>query len=369
MIVLVVDALDGCTGDSDVEGLISLLAKAKELESARLRITLTSRPVYVVRLAFHDLPDIVHRDLILDDISRLIVDADIHLFFDHRFSVIRRNARGLPTNWPSEEDMDVLVHRDGGLFIYAATTCRYVLEGRRFAEGRLEIILKASSGPDPAEKHLDEIYAAILGQSVDGSYESWKKENLYAMFREIVGSIAIFFEPSSTTTITALLGKSEGDIESALGGLESVLDHRADKQWPIRLLHPSFRDFLLDHERCQDHNFQVNAETTHGFLARQCLDRLLLLEADMCGLGHLGISQSEIDPQHVSQHITPELQYACLYWVRHLEGSVSRSAEAKVVAFLEMHFLHWLEALSLIGKIGEAVQIITHLKALIVSGV
>ncbi|KAH0014419.1 hypothetical protein KCU78_g8679, partial [Aureobasidium melanogenum] len=216
LIVLVVDALDECMGDSDVEGIISLLAKAKELENARLRVILTSRPEYVVRLAFHDLPEIVHRDLILDDIARHTIDADIRSFFDHRFSVVRRMARGLPTNWPGEKDMDVLVHRAGGLFIYAATTCRYVLEGRRLAKGRLDIILKASNGLGPAEKHLDEIYAAILGQSVDGSYESWEKESLYALFREIVGSIAILFEPLSTTAIKVLLGKSEGDVESEI---------------------------------------------------------------------------------------------------------------------------------------------------------
>lgn len=369
LVVLVVDALDECSGASDVEGIISLLAKVKQLENVHLRIILTSRPECVVRLAFHDLPGFVHRDLILDDISRPIVDIDIRLFFNHYFGVIRRMARGLPTDWPSEQDMDVLVHRAGGLFIYAATTCRYVLEGKRLAKGRLDIILKASSGLGAAEKHLDEIYALILGQSVDGSYESWETESLYALFREIVGAIAILFEPLSSTAITVLLAKSEGDVESALGGLESILDYRADRQWPIRLLHPSFRDFLLDHERCQDDNFQVNAQNTHDLLARQCLNRLLCMKADMCGLSHPGILQGEINPQHVFQHITPELQYACLYWVKHLERSPSRPAKAKVITFLEMHLLHWLEALSLVGKIGEAVQIITQLKELTVGGI
>jgi hypothetical protein len=369
LVVLVVDALDECSGDSDVEGIISLLAKVKQLENARLRIILTSRPECVVRLAFHDLPDIVHRDLILDDISRPIVDAYIRLFFDHCFRVIRRMARGLPANWPSEQDIDVLVHRAGGLFIYAATTCRYILEGKTLARRRLDIILEAGGGLGAAEKHLDEIYAVILGQSVNGPYEWWEKESLYARFREIIGAIAILFEPLSSTAIAILLSKSEENVESALGGLESVLDHRAERQLPIRLLHPSFRDFLLDNERCQDHNFQVNAETTHDLLARQCLNRLLCMKADMCGLGHPGILQSEIDPQHVFKHITPELQYACLYWVRHLERSVSRSDKAKIVTFLEMHLLHWLETLSLIGKIREAVQIIAQLKELTVGGV
>ncbi len=81
-----------------------------------------------------------------------IVNNDIRLFFNDRFNVIRdQKARGLPANWPSEQDMDVLVHRTGGLFIYAATTCHYSRKVLRFARHRLEIILEASSRLGPTE--------------------------------------------------------------------------------------------------------------------------------------------------------------------------------------------------------------------------
>ena len=39
--------------------------------------------------------------------------------------------------------------------------------------------------------------------------------------------------------------------------------------------------------------------------------------------------------------------------------------EDQVHTFLQHHFLHWLEALSLIGKIDESVAMVTALQALV----
>jgi hypothetical protein len=45
------------------------------------------------------------------------------------------------------------------------------------------------------------------------------------------------------------------------------------------------------------------------------------------------------------------LQYACQYWVYHLDHSEARIVESLAFDFLKKHFLHWLEALSLMGII------------------
>ena len=55
VILVVVDALDECDGDNDVKTIISLLATAKALRSARLRIFITSRPELPIRLGFKNI--------------------------------------------------------------------------------------------------------------------------------------------------------------------------------------------------------------------------------------------------------------------------------------------------------------------------
>ena len=59
-----------------------------------------------------------------------------------------------------------MVQTANGLFIWAATACRFVREGQRFAAKRLDIILKGSGSIiTTPEKHLNEIYITVLSVS------------------------------------------------------------------------------------------------------------------------------------------------------------------------------------------------------------
>src|SRR5436305_11883559 len=118
-LIIVIDALDECDGDKDVRAILRLLTEAKLLDSIKLRIFITSRPETPIRLGFRDMPDILHRDLALHKISRTIVDKDISIFFEHELEKIRNG-------WPGKEKISVLVAKAQGLFIYAATMCRFI---------------------------------------------------------------------------------------------------------------------------------------------------------------------------------------------------------------------------------------------------
>ncbi|RJE17206.1 hypothetical protein PHISCL_10457, partial [Aspergillus sclerotialis] len=83
---------------------------------------------------------------------------------------------------------------------------------------------------------------------------------------------------------------------------------------------------------------------------RSCLRR------DICNLASPGTHRTDIDSQHIRQCLPPELQYSCRYWIHHLEQSQTLSSEIKEVRlFLQKHFLHWVEAMSLLGLVSEVV--------------
>jgi hypothetical protein len=71
-----------------------------------------------------------------------------------------------------------------------------------------------------------------------------------------------------------------------------------------------------------------------------------------------------------------EVQYACRYWVDHLQKSnvvlrdgESESLHNRVHTFLNEHCLHWLEALSLMGNLSEGVLMVKKLESILtVSG-
>ncbi|KAJ5490246.1 hypothetical protein N7453_011071 [Penicillium expansum] len=51
-----------------------------------------------------------------------------------------------------------------------------------------------------------------------------------------------------------------------------------------------------------------------------------------------------------------EIQYSCRYWIYHLERSQVLSSEIEdLYLFLQKHFLHWVEAMSLFGLVSKVV--------------
>jgi hypothetical protein len=149
-----------------------------------------------------------------------------------------------------------MVHNTSGLFIWAATACQYICEGKKYAAKRLDTILHSSAsttiGP---EKHLNEIYSTVLQQSVSPEYTDKEKEESYQMLRQVLRSAVILFLPFPVHLLSKMLCVTKEDVNLALLDLHSVLDILKDQTCPIRLYHPLFRDFLLNEDRCKDPNF------------------------------------------------------------------------------------------------------------------
>jgi hypothetical protein len=157
------------------------------------------------------------------------------------------------------------------------------------------------------------------------------------------------------------------DVIRKLNDLQSILDIPKERTQPIRLQHPSFRDFLLDEKRCADSNFWVDEKQAHQVLADSCI-RLMStsLKVNICELDIPGALVSEVESSRVEQCLPPEVQYACLYWVQHLEESGVRLHDVdRVYQFLQTHFLYWLEALSWIQKLSEGIQAINLLESIV----
>jgi len=87
------------------------------------------------------------------------------------------------------------------------------------------------------------------------------------------------------------------------------------------------------------------------------------LREDMYDLKNPGTLRSEIDKQ--ANCLPPELQYACRYWVYHLEQSKRNIYDGDLShCFLQKYFLYWLEAISLIKETYKCIYLINSLQAL-----
>src|SRR4051812_14935416 len=115
---------------------------------------------------------------------------------------------------------------------------------------------------------LDDI--TVLSDSMSADYSEGEREELYSMLRHVFGSIVLLFSPLSADSLSRLLNMQKQNIDQTLQDLHSILDIPEDQTRPLRLHHPSFRDFLLDQSRCCDTKFWVDEKQAHRTLAEGC---------------------------------------------------------------------------------------------------
>ncbi|KAJ4293221.1 hypothetical protein N0V90_008503 [Kalmusia sp. IMI 367209] len=369
--VIVVDALDECDSLEHIRLVIQLISEAKHFTSIRLRFFLTSRPELLIRLGFQDISG-KYEDLVLHQMPKPIIEHDITAFLQHQLSKIREDYnksvtsnRQLPLNWPGVQHIQKLVEMAVPLFIFAATVCRFIGD-RRFG-GPKDQLARILNHQKSQQSNLDATYLPVMDQLFVGLCESQKRE-VAEKFKQVVGSIVILASPLSIPSLACLLGLPTNDIEDQLDLFHSVLSIRLDSSTPVRLLHLSFRDFLVDPEKGREQEkypFWVNEQQIHELLATRCLELLLTdatLKRDVCGLRHPGTCRSEIDQNTVNACLPPEVQYACRYWVYHWRESKCLIRDDNLVhCFLARHLLHWLEALGLLGRVSESISMINDL--------
>lgn len=90
------------------------------------------------------------------------------------------------------------------------------------------------------------------------------------------------------------------------------------------------------------------------------------LQKNICNLPNHRTERRNIDAQLISRYLPPELQYACRYWIHHISRSGDLIAQTDyVLAFLEVHFLHWMEAMSILGFVSEVIGGMMTLKSVL----
>lgn len=366
-IVFVIDALDECERESDIKLLVQLFFRAKAELPTAVKMFLTSRPELPLRLEFAKGP---HEDVVLHDMPQPLIERDMSVFLAYRLSEIRMNfnasvseARRLHPDWPSESVIRSLATMSTPLFIFAATVCLFIAHrGIGNPDKLLEKVLRNQANSQQAS--LSGTYLLVLRQQTAG-LDPEEEDNMLQEFRDIVGPIILLASPLSTQALSQLLDISQATIDDRLDLLHSVLSVPESGDTPVRLLHVSFRDFLVNPETREHNPFWINEKQTHANLAIRCLHILRRLKQDMCGVADPGIHFSDVSAAKISCCLLPEVQYACLFWVYHLDNAKIKLFDGTAAhLFLTEHFLHWIEALSWLGKATESLSLLRKLQLL-----
>lgn len=378
-LIIVVDALDECSGTDNIRLIIQLLSESRGL----LRILLTSRPELPVRNEFSRRPSAQRQEFVLHDISPPIVDHDIGVFLEHNLRFIAQECNQ-PVGWPGKEVILRLCRDASGLFIWAATACRFIAQGGPLAADRLETILTERptgrnsstddsfsddmSGSDTnatlPEKQLNSIYLTIL-EGTARRLTKHEKRRWYNLLKETLGAIILLRSPLSTSSLAELLGIPLRHLHQASLNLHSILNVTEDIDRPLYIHHPSLRDFLLNERRCGE-SFWVDETQVNATLAKKCMQLMKMsLRQNICGIDAPEVYVAEMHRPQPETIIKPEMQYACLYWIVHVHyGKISLCDDGEVHSFLIEHYLHWLEVICWMGRVSEGIYAIALLESL-----
>jgi hypothetical protein len=355
-IVIVIDALDECENDKDIGVILQLLPQLRASTAVRVRIFLTSRDETPIMLGFSEIGN-HHENLALHNVPEAATEHDISLFLQDRFAKIR-DQRKVSPDWPGDETVQALVMLSVPLFISAATVCRFLDDSKWDPEVRLTELLE-----DQAKyaTKMEKTYLPILTQLLKDQDDD-ESEQLLQQFQQIVGVIILLAIPLSVNSLSKLLRTRVGVIRNLLNSFQSVLHIPGNQDMPVRILHLSFRDFLVNSRG----KFRVNERQTHKQITKYCLAVMRDgLKRNICDQSSYGTQRKDVDAQLIQQHLPPVLQYSCRYWAHHLAQCPIPAAELDdALTFLQKHFLHWIEAMSILGHASEVVGIINLLQSL-----
>jgi predicted NACHT family NTPase len=159
--VVIVDALDECA-DGRTPDIIRILASMiPELRGVKFLIT--SRPEFPIRAQFRSQPRLsTAKHFVLHDTERSTVQSDIKLFLNDQFKDIHGRRFVL-----TEKQLDTLVDKSAGVFIYASTAVNFVkAQYGRPPKDLLELLLGDRMATDAAPYgDLDYIYMSLPMQA------------------------------------------------------------------------------------------------------------------------------------------------------------------------------------------------------------
>ncbi|KAL5584445.1 hypothetical protein FOVSG1_013834 [Fusarium oxysporum f. sp. vasinfectum] len=353
-ITIVVDALDECESDADIYLIINLFSRTSDIKQPRSRIFVTSRPDLPVRIGFNDVQG-TYQDLALHEIPAQVIEHDLSTFLQHEANMIKRRwnssiaeGRKLPPDWPGNACIQLLTERAAPLFIFAATLQRF---------------LESSAEDTPSR--MDLTYGPVLGQLLGSHCSKRKKETIIHEVKRIVGTIINLAIPLPSSALSRLVKIDQKTIDVRLDYLHSVLSIPSSSDAPIRMLHPSFRDYLMD-PYIEGNPFRIDEKKSSRDLVGDCFQPMESLKTDVCHLGIPGMLRSTLRPELIDEYLPPEVQYAFIYWIDHQRvAGIAPGDAAAILNFLEKHLLHWFEAMILLGEVYLITGLIRSLKSVL----
>ena len=330
-LVIVIDALDECGTSASHKTLLSVLSLEIGNLPSFTHILITSRPEDNIKCILHRHVLVRAQEL---DITSDSTERDIETFIQNEMVGIRgaNDTLNLGSDWPGVEKVSTLTKHAAGLFVWASTACAFISECHD-PRRNLDFLTGMAISSVPLSA-LDRLYETALVSAGD-----WGDDIFCSDCLAILGLILVVKIPLSCEAMDDILSLPRPTVHT-IKGLRSVL--RWSESNPIRILHPSFQDFLSDRFRCGTSRWFVDLDTHNDRLAARCITLLEgKLKKNICNLA--------VREPFTDRTLSESLSYACIYWIEHILAAKAELHLQRIYTFLSKHLLHWMEAMSILG--------------------
>jgi hypothetical protein len=347
---LLIDALDECT--SGLSELLHIITDDNLAQKSRVKWLVTSRNVPDIEQSLHSssMSDKVSLELNAGHISKAVT-----AFVD--FKVQQLAATKKYDAKTHGEVRQVLHGKAEDTFLWVSLVCKE-LEGVALFRTE-EVLREVPPGLDPL---YDRMIHQIFAQK---DYRTSKH------CKNVLRSITLAYRPLRLDEIATTAGlpmdqftsvERIGDIINRCGSFLTV------RQDIVSFIHLSAKDYftLGNGEKIFDGELVEGKER----MAHRLLGAMNnTLCRDMCNLQKPGTRIQEAK-RKIKDSILPQIAYACEYWIEHLSACLPASDgilsdNGKAHSFLQKHTLHWLEAMSLLNRIPDAIAATQRLHSML----
>jgi hypothetical protein len=347
--LVVVDALDEIEGEGGSAFLRDLLKTVDKGRLRGLKFLVTSRPD----------PELAEL------CSSLKSDAVCHLYEVPTDTVKGDIVTYLRTKLPALQDegqLDELARKADGLFIYAATSVRYISPRYRMSKseqlrllGRLANHVSPMSEGAGAPLLIDTLYQQILLAAFCNLDNDLFRDRL-----KILHTLLCAEERVSTSVAGRLSDLADSEMAKVVvDELHAVLYVKDDR---ILWYHASFPDFMFTQARSKFKSplgtiidMSCDEAAHHALLSHSCFHIMKSdLRFNICNLPSSFLLDSEVPDlsRLVEESISKVLRYSCRYWAQHLARVAFHDRDTLrtcIRDFLRVGVLFWIEAMNLLG--------------------
>ncbi|KAJ5609893.1 NACHT and WD40 domain protein [Penicillium herquei] len=336
-VLVAIDALDECGPESinQVRRFLEHNIVREDLDHVKWFIT--SRPLFEIPESRSGMGFEKQELLILDDRN---LPPSINTYIRQKMGALRKRAK-------NKERVDRIEHslceRANNTFIWVALVTDKISSK---PESSWEKILQRI--PD----NLNSLYGYLL-EAIQSQDEDERDEILAVLDVTMMAR-----RPLSLFEVEQLAGLDKGVNAGKDFAIlcRSFLTLNGDR---VQVFHQSAQDWYLDRVRRENGKL----EGIHERIFQSSLQGLEeVLTENIYALPHYGVLSEEATAPE-DDPLSP-LRYSCQYWAYHLKESLLPLA-GTLHHFLQSHFLHWVEAMALLGLLPETIHIINSLVSMI----